>query len=43
MTAEEALLLAVLALGLADLLWIATGWLADRHLTHTARHRKEQA
>ncbi|MFJ8863651.1 hypothetical protein ACIRD8_35190 [Streptomyces sp. NPDC102451] len=43
MTAEEALLLAVLALGLADLLWITVGWLADRHLTHITYHRKENS
>lgn len=39
--AEEWLLLAVLAFGLLDLAAIVTGWLADRHLTHTARHSKE--
>jgi hypothetical protein len=38
---EAWLLLAVLALGLVDLAVIITGWLADRHLTHTAHRSKE--
>ncbi|MFJ6438502.1 hypothetical protein [Streptomyces sp. NPDC091416] len=41
MTSEEALLLAVLALGLLDVAAIVIGWLADRHITRTAHHRKE--
>ncbi|MFE2021339.1 hypothetical protein ACFW9O_25155 [Streptomyces sp. NPDC059499] len=41
MTAEARLLLAVLALGLINLAWIAVGWLVDRHVHHAARHRKE--
>lgn len=38
---EEALLLALLALGLLDVAAIVIGWLADRHITRTAHHRKE--
>lgn len=41
MTGEQLLLLAVIVLGLADGIWIVIGWLADRHITHIARHRKE--
>ncbi|MFD9952440.1 hypothetical protein [[Kitasatospora] papulosa] len=41
MSADAWLLLAVLALGLVDLAVIVTGWLADRHLTHTAHRSKE--
>ncbi|MEU9199446.1 hypothetical protein [Streptomyces sp. NPDC048332] len=41
MVTDEALLLAVLALGLLDLAAIVIGWLADRHITRTAHHRKE--
>lgn len=40
MSTEEALLLAVLALGLVDLAVIVTGWVADRHLTHTTHHKE---
>lgn len=39
--AEPWLLLALITLGLIDLAAIITGWLADRHITHTVRHRKE--
>jgi Flp pilus assembly pilin Flp len=38
---EDALLLALIALGLVDLAAIVLGWIADRHITRTARHRKE--
>ncbi|MEU9198985.1 hypothetical protein [Streptomyces sp. NPDC048332] len=41
MVTEEALLLALLALGLFDVAAIVIGWLADRHITRTAHHRKE--
>lgn len=41
MSPEPWLLLAVIALGLLDLAALFTGWLADRHITHTTRHRKE--
>ncbi|MFG2589087.1 hypothetical protein [Streptomyces sp. NPDC048438] len=34
----ELLLLAVIALGAADALWIVIGWLADRHLTATTKN-----
>lgn len=41
MVSEETLLLALIALGLLDLPAIVIGWLADRDITRTARHRKE--
>ncbi|MFJ3085026.1 hypothetical protein [Streptomyces sp. NPDC086838] len=41
MTSEGRLLLALIALGLLDLAAIVLGWIADRHITRTARHRKE--
>ncbi|MET7648338.1 hypothetical protein ABZS83_32900 [Streptomyces sp. NPDC005426] len=41
MTSEAWLLLACVVLGLVDLAAIVIGWLADRHLAHTAHHRKE--
>lgn len=38
MTGEAWLLLALLALGLADLIWIVVGWYADRRINaHTRR------
>ncbi|MGQ4486857.1 hypothetical protein ACN6LM_003872 [Streptomyces sp. SAS_281] len=41
MTTEDALLLTLIALGLMDLAVIVIGWIADRHITRTAHHRKE--
>ncbi|MGW1182996.1 hypothetical protein ACWD7Y_05150 [Streptomyces drozdowiczii] len=41
MTTEDVLLLALIALGLLDLAAVVIGWIADRHITRTARHRKE--
>ncbi|MFJ2701850.1 hypothetical protein ACIO3R_01460 [Streptomyces sp. NPDC087428] len=41
MTSEDVLLLALIALGVLDLAAIVIGWIADRHITRTARHRKE--
>lgn len=41
MSAEAPLLLAVLALGIANSVWITVGWIADRHVHYTTRHRKE--
>ncbi|MFD7860944.1 hypothetical protein ACWCXC_17205 [Streptomyces sp. NPDC001515] len=38
---EEQLLLALLALGALNLFAVVVGWIADRHITRTARHRKE--
>ncbi|WP_276613940.1 hypothetical protein [Streptomyces sp. A0642] len=41
MVTEEWLLLTLIALGLLDLAAIVLGWIADRHITRTAHHRKE--
>lgn len=43
MTCEAWVLRALIALALLDLAVLVVGWLADRHLTHTARHRRKDS
>lgn len=40
MTTEAWLLLALIALGFLDTVFICVGWAVDHHITTTVRHRK---